>query len=189
MKPDLYVTNRKEWRAWLKKNHTGRAEIWLVYYKKHTGKPRIPYEDAVEEALCFGWIDGMVKRIDDERYMQRFTPRKPKSNWSEPNKKRAEKLIRQKKMTKAGMEKIESAKKNGLWGKTVDAKIEFDFPPELERALAGNKKAKTFFKSLSASCQKQYIGWIASAKKEQTREQRAKEAIRLLNKNKKLGMK
>lgn len=98
----LYVTDRDAWRAWLEKNYDTEKEIWLIYYKKHTGKPRIPYDDAVEEALCFGWIDSTVKRVDDEKFAQKFTPRKNKSNWSDLNKKRAKKMIREGRMTKAG---------------------------------------------------------------------------------------
>ena len=84
---ELYVTNREDWRAWLEQNHATEKEVWLLYYKKHTGKPTIPYDDAVEEALCFGWIDSTVKRIDDEKYTQKFTPRNDRSVWSESNKK------------------------------------------------------------------------------------------------------
>jgi uncharacterized protein YdeI (YjbR/CyaY-like superfamily) len=102
----LYVTNRDEWRAWLEENHATEPEIWLVYYKKHTSQPTIPYEDAVEEALCFGWIDSTAKRIDDEKYAQRFTPRKDHKNWSEPNKQRVRKLIQAGRMTPAGLARI-----------------------------------------------------------------------------------
>lgn len=104
----LYVTTRKDWRAWLDKNHQKEKEIWLVYYKKHANMPRIPYNDAVEEALCFGWIDSTVKRIDEDKYTQRFSPRSNKSQWSEMNKERARRLIEQKKMTQAGLDKINS---------------------------------------------------------------------------------
>lgn len=89
----LYVKNRKEWRAWLENNHQSKKEIWLIYYKKHTGKPSIPYSDAVEEAICFGWIDGQIKSLDEEKYTQRYTPRKPKSAWSEINIERAKRMI------------------------------------------------------------------------------------------------
>lgn len=106
MNKTLYVTNRDDWRAWLNKNHKTEKEVWLIYYKNHTGKPTIPYDVAVEEALCFGWIDSIVKRIDDERYMQKFTPRKTNSNWSELNKKRVKKMIKEGRMTEAGMAKI-----------------------------------------------------------------------------------
>ena len=96
----LYITNRKAWRAWLARNHAREKEIWLIYYKKHTGKPRIPYDDAVEEALCYGWIDSIIKRVDDERTAQRFSPRRPKSSLSETNKERVRRLIKAKKMTR-----------------------------------------------------------------------------------------
>jgi uncharacterized protein YdeI (YjbR/CyaY-like superfamily) len=160
-----------------------------VYYKKHTEKPRVPYNDAVEEALCFGWIDSIVKTIDDDTYMQKFTPRKARSNWSESNKKRVEKLIGLGEMTKVGLEKIYIAKVNGTWNKVNTATKSFEMPIELENALGTNKKAKDFFESLSPSCQRQYIGWIASAKKKVTKQKRVKEATTMLSKKQKLGMK
>ena len=101
----LYVTDRADWRAWLERHHKSESEVWLIYYKKQTGLPRIPYDDAVEEALCFGWIDSIVKRIDDEKFAQRFTPRKAKSNWSELNRERVKKLIKEGRMTEAGRAK------------------------------------------------------------------------------------
>jgi len=99
----LYVINRSTWRAWLRKNHKTAKEIWLIYYKKATGKPTIPYDHAVEEALCYGWIDGIEKRIDTERYAQRFTPRRPGSNLAASNVARVKKLKRKGKMTRAGL--------------------------------------------------------------------------------------
>jgi uncharacterized protein YdeI (YjbR/CyaY-like superfamily) len=186
---ELYVTNRDDWRVWLKANHAKKKEIWLIYYKKHTGKPRIPYEDAVEEALCFGWIDSIIKKTDDKTYSQKFTPRKDTSGWSESNKSRVEKMIKQGRMTEAGMAKIRAAKKNGQWDKTAASKQMWAMPEELENALTANKKAKSFFDSLAPSYQRQYIGWIASAKRDETREKRIKEAIHLLEQKQKLGMK
>lgn len=186
---ELYVTNRDDWRTWLKVNHAIKKEIWLIYYKKHTGKPRIPYDDAVEEALNFGWIDSIVKKIDEEKYAQKFTPRKDTSGWSEPNKRRVERMIKQGQMTEAGMAKIRVAKKNGQWYKTAASKQIWAMPAELENALNTNKKAKKYFDSLTPSYQRQYIGWIASAKREKTREKRIKEAINLLEQKQKLGMK
>ena len=116
---ELYVMNREDWRAWLEQNHATEKEVWLLYYKKHTGKPTIPYDDAVEEALCFGWIDSLVKRIDDEKYTQKFTPRKNRSVWSESNKKRAKRTIKLGRMTGAGLHKIRAAKKSGEWYKPL----------------------------------------------------------------------
>jgi uncharacterized protein YdeI (YjbR/CyaY-like superfamily) len=189
MKKKLHVTDRQEWRAWLEKNHAMEKEVWLIYFKKHTGNPRIPYDDAVEEALCFGWIDSIVSKIDEDKYCQKFTPRKEKSSWSELNKKRVERLIKQGRMTEIGLAKIETAKKNGAWNKTATSKMTFDIPIELEEALSADAEARTFFYSLSPSYRKQYIGWIAGAKKKETRKKRTSEAVKLLNKNQKLGMK
>ena len=185
----LYIFNRKEWRKWLNENHSIAKEVWLIYYKKRTNKPRIPYDDAVEEALCFGWIDSTVKRIDDEKYCQKFTPRNLKSIWSEHNKKRVTEMIKQGKMTKHGIEKVKAAKKNGEWYKTAESVKEFKMPSELSRLLSANKKASGFFNELSPSHKKQYIGWIASAKKVETKEKRAREALKLLKTKQKLGMK
>ena len=185
----IYISNRKEWRKWLNENHCIVKEVWLIYYKKHTGKPRIPYDDAVEEALCVGWIDSTVKRIDDEKHCQKFTPRNEKSNWSEHNKKRVEKMIRKGKMKKAGMDKVNAAKKNGEWNKKVEIVKEYRMPIELSQKLSANKKARNFFNELSPSQKKLYIDWIASAKKVETREKRVEEAIGLLKAKQKLGMK
>ena len=102
----LYVTDRKQWRSWLTKNYNKEKEIWLVYYRKSSGKPRIPYNDSVEEALCYGWIDSTVKKIDEEKFAQRFTPRKPTSVLSEMNKERIHRLIKEKKMTSTGLKAI-----------------------------------------------------------------------------------
>lgn len=188
-KDQLYVTNRDQWRCWLKEHHDTVTVIWLVFYKKETGKPSIPYDDAVEDALCFGWIDSIVKKIDEQRYMRKFTPRNTNSVWSELNKTRVEKMIRAGRMTPAGQEKIDAAKKNGKWNKPDRPQISFDLPPEFKQALDQNSKAKTFFATLAPSYRKHYIGWIATAKRPETRERRIKESIQLLSKNQKLGMK
>lgn len=184
----FYPSNRKEWRDWLTKNHASADEIWVIYYKKHTNKPRIPYNDAVEEALCFGWIDGIVKKIDDEKYCQRFTPRNEKSEWSKLNKSRVAMLIKTGKMTEFGLNKVNIAKKNGMWKKITAADQEFNISKEFEDALENEIKAKEFFNNLPHSHQKRYIGWISSAKKEETKFNRITKSIELLKNNKKLGM-
>ena len=185
----LYVTNRDEWNMWLSEHHHTEREVWLVFFKKETKQPSIEYESAVEEALCFGWIDSVVKKIDDSKYARKFTPRKDKSNWSELNKKRAEKMIKEGRMTEFGLVKIETAKKSGNWAKAERSDISFDPPPEFEQALAQNKKAKEHFVKLAPTYQKHYIGWIASAKRQETKQKRIKESISLLEKGKKLGLK
>ncbi len=185
----LHVTNRDDWRAWLRKNYDTKKEVWLIYYKRHTGKPRIPYDDAVEEALCFGWIDSLVKKIDDEKFVQKFTPRKGKSKWSEANKKRARKMIKEGKMTKAGLAKIREAKSNGEWFKTAPVKKELVIPAYIKKPFAANEKALDNFNNLANGYKRQLVGWITSAKREETRKRRLTAAIRLLEQNKKLGMK
>lgn len=129
----FHAKNRKEWRNWLSKNHNKEKDIWLIYYRKDSKKPRVPYEEAVEEALCFGWIDSTVKGIDSERFAQRFSPRNPKSNWSELNLHRIRNLIKQGKMTDAGLRLV-----NGLH------EIEFIIPTDIIKAL---KKDKLIWKN------------------------------------------
>ncbi len=185
----LYVANRDQWRHWLCRHHATQTGIWLLFYKKQTGRPTIAYEAAVEEALCFGWIDGVIKKIDEARYARKFTPRRAGSGWSALNRKRAERMIRQGRMTEAGLAKINAAKKSGLWDKDPRPAISFDVPPELAKALAGNKKAKESFEKLAPSYRRHYIAWIAVAKRPQTRKRRIAESIALLEKGQKLGLK
>jgi uncharacterized protein YdeI (YjbR/CyaY-like superfamily) len=186
---ELYVTNRVDWRTWLRKNHGSKKEVWLIYYKKHTGKPSIPYDDSIEEAICFGWIDNIIKRIDDEKFVRKFTPRKAKSKWSEVNKKRARKMMKERKMTEAGLTKIREAKKSREWFKVAPLRKELAIPPYIKEALAKNKRALDNFSNLAKSYKRQYVGWISSAKREETRRRRLAEAIRLLEENERLGMK
>jgi uncharacterized protein YdeI (YjbR/CyaY-like superfamily) len=185
----LYVTNRNEWRDWLSRHYATEAGIWLVFYKKETSKPTIPYENAVEEALCFGWIDSIIKRIDAEKYARKFTPRQDNSKWSQLNKKRAGKMIKEGRMTDIGLAKIRTAKKTGLWDQDTRPQISLDIPPEFAKALARNKKAKDNFNRLAPSYRKHYIGWIAVAKRPETKKRRTEEAIALLKQGQKLGLK
>ena len=188
-KPRFYFKNRSEWREWLENNHDKFNEIWLIYYKKHTGKHRIPYDDAVEEALCFGWIDSTVKRIDEEKFSQKFTPRRERSIWSDLNKKRVKELIKNGLMTEYGQAKIDAAKKSGNWNKSPEAKvIEIDRSVLLD-ALENDTVAKTNFDNLPPSQKKLYLAWVGTAKKEETRQRRLKEALENLRNGKKLGMK
>jgi len=183
-----YFRNRRLWRKWLEKNHNKKNEVWLVYYKKHTGKPSISHKEGVEEALCFGWIDSRVKRIDEERFMQRYTPRKPKSVWSLINKKAAERMIKQGKMTPAGLKKIEEAKKNGRWSRAYTSKKRMSMPQDLKSALMKNKKAQKNFSNFAKSYQNMYIGWVMSAKRDETRKKRIREVVKRSAMNKKSGI-
>jgi uncharacterized protein YdeI (YjbR/CyaY-like superfamily) len=183
----LYVINRNEWRVWLEKNHKSKKEIWLIYYKKHTGKPRIPYDDAVEEALCFGWIDSTVRKVDEEKYAQKYTPRHSGSIWSQLNIKRAHKMIKEGKMTHVGLALFEEA------GKKKSSRIrmmkkKFTVPVDLKKALAKNKNAMNNFDKFAPSYKKMYILWIDDAKKQETRKRRIKRVIEWAAKNKKPGM-
>jgi len=185
----LYVTNRDQWREWLSVNHAANAGVWLVFYKKETSRPTIAYDTAVEEAICFGWIDSIIKKIDAGRYARKFTPRTAKSKWSQLNKKRANKMIKQGRMTEIGLAMIKAAKKTGLWDKDPRPRISLDIPPEFEKALARNKKAKESFDKLAPTYRKLYIGWIAVAKRPETKKRRIEESIALLEKGQKLGLK
>lgn len=189
MVEQLHLSNRNEWRAWLEKNYATKKEVWLIYYKKHTGVPSIPYEDSVEEALCFGWIDGIIKRIDDERCARKFIPRRSRSRWSESNKKRAETVINEGRMTEAGMARVDDAKRSGEWFKSNVVPKNLTLPAFIEEALTKNKKASENFNKLAESYKKLYVRWISSAKREKTRLRRLEEAIDLLEQNKKLGLK
>jgi uncharacterized protein YdeI (YjbR/CyaY-like superfamily) len=185
----LYIADKEQWRDWLSKNHATEAGIWLIFYKKETSRPTIAYEAAVEEALCFGWIDSIIKKIDAEKYARKFTPRSDKSKWSALNKKRAGKMIREGRMTKIGLAKIETAKKTGLWDKDGRPRLSLDVPTEFTKALARNKKAKENFDKLAPTYRKHYIAWISVAKRPETKKRRIKESIALLEKGQKLGLK
>jgi uncharacterized protein YdeI (YjbR/CyaY-like superfamily) len=180
--------NREQWRNWLAKNHAKETEVWLVFLKQHTGNSNVSYNDAVEEALCFGWIDGVKRSIDEDRYMHRFTPRKSDSKWSKLNKERAQRMLKAGQMAPAGEKSIELAKKNRKWAEPVSARTNFSMPPELNARLKRNKKAATFFASLAPSYQRQYIAWIATAKRPETKNRRLDEAVKLLKRGEKLGM-
>ncbi|MGC1120430.1 MAG: YdeI/OmpD-associated family protein [Candidatus Methanofastidiosia archaeon] len=185
MAESLYVTTRSEWRSWLEKNHTTQNEIWLIFYKNHTGKPTIPYGDAVEEAICFGWIDSIIKRIDDEKFARKFTPRRDTSRWSPSNISRIKKMINQGKMTEAGLQKIDEL----TFVRKAEPKKEFVIPSRIEEALKTHPKAWNNFVTLAPGYKRQYIGWVISAKKEETQKRRLIELITILEKNQRLGMK
>jgi uncharacterized protein YdeI (YjbR/CyaY-like superfamily) len=178
----LHVSERREWRRWLEANHETKKAIWLLFYKKHTDKPNISYEDAIEEALAFGWVDGMVRRIDNRRYRLRFTPRRSGSIWSRLNIARVEKLLREGRMTKQGMVAFERrADKVSL-----AEQFKVDEPPVPEDFLAAlerNKKASENFGRFAPSYRKRYLMWLTSARTPETRKRRIKEAVDLIARN------
>jgi uncharacterized protein YdeI (YjbR/CyaY-like superfamily) len=175
--PTLKPRSRKAWRAWLEKHHASSSGIWVVYAKKHTGIASVTYAEAVEEALCFGWIDSLVHPIDDALYKQIFTPRKPSSAWSPLNKKRVEKLIAADQMTAAGMKMIELAKSNGRWDAHAQTEA-LTMPAELQKALNGNASAKRNWPTYTVSQRKAFLRMLHDAK---TPDTRAKRIARILD--------
>jgi len=146
----LYVSNRKDWRAWLRKNCKKERDIWLIYYKKDSGKPRIPYNDAVEEALCFGWIDSIIKKVDAERFAQRFSPRNPKSPYSQANTERLQSLIAKGKVAKDVLATLGNLTKEE----------EFVVPPDILKAIKADKDAWRNFQKLSPRYIRIRVGFI-----------------------------
>ncbi len=183
----LFFTTKDDWRAWLEAHHATAGEVWLILYKKHTDKPGLSLEEAVEEALCFGWIDGVLRPIDEEKYALRYSPRKSGSVWSETNKRRVRKLIKQGRMTEAGLAKIKEAKVNGEWRAAALREDTTNIPDDLRQALKANAQARRNFDRLAPSHKRQYIYWITSAKTDKTRLRRIQETVRLVTENKKPG--
>ena len=166
--------SRTEWRKWLEKNHQSKQSVWLVYYKTSTKVASLSWSEAVDEALCFGWIDSTKKTIDDESYMQYFSKRKPDSTWSKINKEKVAGLIQNNLMTKAGFDSIERAKQNGTWFLMDDIE-NLIIPEDLKIALNKNKKSMEFFQSQSKSIKKAMLYWVVAAKRSETRKRRIEE--------------
>lgn len=186
----LYITNRNDWRRWLSEHHSREKEIWLVYYKRHTCKPRISYDEAVEEAICFGWIDSIIRRIDENSYCQKFTPRRKGSKWSKLNISRAEELARKGRMTEYGMKLYMEALANpGLLLADPPAPLLVKPPPDLVTELKSKGRAFGLFMGFAPSYRKNAIGWIESAKKPETRSKRIKEVAELAARGEKIGLK
>ena len=185
----LYVHRVKDWRSWLNKNHQSAREIWLIYYKKDSGKPRISYNDAVDEAMCFGWIDSTVKTLDKDRYCQRFSPRKKGSPVSELNKHRAIRLIREKRMTSAGLESLKETLGGGA--KLHRGRIEhvepFRVPDYVKNALVKANAWKNFEK-FPLAYKRIRVGWVTATMKKDVRKTRLDYFVRMTAQNKRFGM-
>lgn len=174
----FYPKNRNAWRSWLSKNHDSKQSVWLIYYKKNSGKPTVKYSDAVDEALCFGWIDSKVKPIDEEKFMQFFCKRKPTGTWSKINKEKIQQLIEMGLMTKAGYEIIETAKANGSW--TILDEVEaLIIPADLEKEFKKWPGAKKYFLQISRTDKRNVLQWLVLAKKSETRQKRITEIAEL----------
>ena len=186
----FYPKDRKTWRHWLSKNFNKSPGIWLVYYKVGKSKPRLPYADMVEEALCFGWIDSLPRKLDDERSMLLITPRKPKSVWSDLNKERVVKLMAEGLMTEHGLKAITIAKQNGSWDTLTEGNKAAEtntLPADLLKAFKGKAVALKNFEAFSPSIRKQFMYWINSAKTEETRNKRLLQTVLMSEANKKPG--
>jgi uncharacterized protein YdeI (YjbR/CyaY-like superfamily) len=173
----FFARDRSTWRAWLEAHGATTTEIWLVMLKKHVPEPSITYDEAVEEALCFGWIDGILKRIDDRSHALRFTPRKPRSIWSDSNKERVARMVTEGRMTPAGFAVIEASKANGRWDAASSARLDA-VPPDLEEALAADPVAAERWRTWAPSHRRQYVYWVLEAKRPETRAKRVAEVVR-----------
>lgn len=178
----FYPANRIEWRKWLEENHNSEQSIWLICYKKKTNIPTVIWSEAVEEALCFGWIDGKRKTLDDERYIQFFSRRKANGTWSKINKEKINQLIEANLMHPAGFESIAKAKQNGSWT-ILDEVEELIIPADLEKEFKTKNGSYDFFMSLSKSLKKAILQWLVLAKLPETRQKRVKEIAELASQN------
>jgi len=174
----FYPASQQEWRKWLEENHDSKQSVWLVQYKKKSGVPTIGWSEAVDEALCFGWIDSTRKTLDHESFIQFFCKRKPNSVWSKINKEKVRKLISEGLMMKAGHESVEIAKQNGSWT-ILDDVEELTIPEDLEKGFETHPGAKDFFSGLSKSVRKSILQWLVLAKRLETRQKRIDEIAEL----------
>ena len=180
----LDVRSREEWRNWLRKHHAADSLVWLVFAKRSTAEKSISYDCAVEEALCFGWIDSIVKRLDDDRYARKFTPRKPDSKWSTINRRRYAKLKARGLLAEAGRKRSPTGRSGDQPRPSLSA-----IPSLIETQLKADQRAWAHFEQLAPSYRRAYIAWIDSAKREETKQKRIREATGLLRSGRKLGLK
>jgi uncharacterized protein YdeI (YjbR/CyaY-like superfamily) len=186
----LRVERIGAWREWLMENHLARDAVWLVFRKKGAGDVPFDYPMALDEALCYGWVDSLLKSIDEKEYMRKFNRRRPESTWSEINKKRVAQLIVEGRMAPAGMRAVEVARKNGMWEKGVERpQVDDSLPGALLAAFRSNPAARENYFKMSKSCQRQYNIWINMARRAETTRRRVEESVRLLERGEELGLK
>jgi uncharacterized protein YdeI (YjbR/CyaY-like superfamily) len=173
---------RDRWRRWLRTHHASEAEVWLIFHKLHTGKPSVAYDDAVDEALCYGWIDSLIKRIDDDRYARKFTPRRADSAWSAANIKRYAALKASNRLAAPGVERSPDGKRVAVAPRSAT------LPTYVEDGIKRDTRAWTFFRSLTPSQRGMYVGWIDAAKREETRQSRLRQVIGSLKAGRKPGL-
>jgi len=169
--------NQKDWRGWLEKHHADEQEIWLVYLKPASGRSNIDYETSVEEALCFGWIDSIIQKIDENKYVRKFNPRRPGSKWSETNKRRVAKVIREGRMTAAGLAKVTFDVDKVDVRQAAPKRPVAEMPGNIERALRSQPGVWEVFQRVSPSLRRNYVLWLMDAKKPETFERRLKRLI------------
>ena len=172
--PDVHPEARAAWRSWLAEHHASSRGVWLVSWKKHTGKPAVGYEAAVEEAICFGWVDSLPRKLDADRSKLLFTPRKPASGWSRPNKERVARMERAKQIEPAGRAVIDAARRDGSWSK-LDAIENLEVPADLAAAFDANPPAAERWEAFPRSVKRGILEWIAQAKRPATRQKRVRE--------------
>ena len=177
--------SKTKWAEWLAKQYNKSAGLWLKLAKKDSGIPSVTYEEALDVALCYGWIDGQKKGFDDQYWLQKFTPRGPKSIWSKINTEKAEKLIASGEMKPAGLKAIEAAKKDGRWDAAYSSQKNITIPDDFQAALDQNKKAKAFFQTLKSAERYSFLFRIHNAKKSETRARRIQQFVEMLEKNEK----
>lgn len=183
----MHVQTLDEWRGWLEGHHASVSEIWLVFYKRHTGVATIDYKDALDEALCFGWVDSLVKRLDDDRYARKFTPRRADSRWSDVNRKRYAELDAEGRLKPSGIERPPTDRRYDP--RPPKRPLPARLPAYIQTALTRHPAAQRHFDALTSSHRRRYLAWIESAKREETKQRRLQEAIRLLTDGKALGLK
>lgn len=184
--PTLPFESKKKWADWLAKQHNGSAGVWLKLAKKNSGIPSVTYEEALDVALCYGWIDGQKKGFDDKYWLQKFTPRGPKSIWSKINTKKAERLIASGEMKPAGLKAIEAARQDGRWEAAYSSQKNISVPEDFQTALDSNKQAKAFFATLNSVNRYAILFRIQTAKKAETRVRRIQQFIEMLERGEKL---
>jgi uncharacterized protein YdeI (YjbR/CyaY-like superfamily) len=184
----LSFEDKGQFRAWLELNHSRSGGIWLVLHRKEVAEGRLTHFEALDEALCFGWIDSQLRKLDEHRFILRFSPRRPNSLWSENNKERALRMMRAGRMTEHGLKKIKEARRNGRWSKAYRLKRKRAVPADLERALQKDRAAWAYFKGLATGYQNQYIYWVEDAKREETRKRRIAAVVKRARKGLRPGI-
>ncbi|HYZ93494.1 MAG TPA: YdeI/OmpD-associated family protein [Actinomycetota bacterium] len=185
--PVLPFASKAEWAKWLRSNHSTSDGVWIKFAKKKTGIPTVTYDEALEVALCYGWIDGQAKGFDDTHHLQRWTRRRAKSVWSKINRENALRLIEEGKMKPAGLREVERAKADGRWDAAYDSPRNAAMHPDFEKALKRNAKARTFFETLTGANRFAILNRIQTAKREETRARRIKQFVEMLERGERLS--